>query len=185
MVAATLAFFLFLFLIFLLIILVLVKSRSGITAVPPGRIVYGDLQSKGTVLRSNNYGLSGKPDMVIRTGNFIIPYEYKSSRATNPRDGHLLQMAAYFLILEEVYPNLKIPYGVLKYEGSAFRVRNSLKLRTDLLYTMREMRSTYSMPDRAHSNPRRCISCSFRQSCPQSLINNDGWQEPRYEYVQQ
>lgn len=173
--------FAFLFLVVIIMLLVYVASRKKITAVPSGRVIYGDLVAKGTVLKSQRHKLSGKPDMVVRNGNSLIPYEYKSSRATVPRDGHLLQMAAYFLILEENYPQLSVPYGVIKYEGSAFKVKNTMKLRTDLLYTMEVMRMTGNMPVRKHTNPRRCMSCSFRQSCPQSLINNGDWQENPYE----
>ena len=181
-VPSAIALTLFLFLVGVISVIVYLRGRRRITALPPGKIVCGDLQSKGTVLKSLRYRVSGKPDMVVRNGNSVIPYEYKSSRASVPRGGHLLQMAAYFLILEENHPDLGVPYGVIKYQDSAFRVRNTMKLRSDLLHAMEEMRHTYDMPYRKHSNPRRCAGCSFRQTCPQSLINYEGWQENPHEY---
>lgn len=153
---------------FLLIWLALRRRRFD--SIPSGSMVYGDLYSRGSVLRSRTYKLTGKPDMVIRKGRSLIPYEYKHSDTTAPREGHLLQMGTYFLILEDLNPGFSIPYGVLKYDNNAFRVKNNADLRGKVLYRSDLIRSTVSVPARNHNNPRKCISCPFKTSCDQSLI---------------
>lgn len=157
-----------LFLAFLLIWVAFRRRRFD--SIPSGSMVYGDLHSKGSVLKSRTYRLTGKPDMVIRKGRFLIPYEYKHSDSTVPRDGHLLQMGAYFLILEDLNPGFTVPYGVLKYNNSAFRIKNSPDLRGKVLYKSDLIRRTVSEPARNHDNPRKCLSCPFKASCDQSLI---------------
>lgn len=159
-----------LFIALMLALSVTLYSRRKTFAIPRGAAVYGDLKSEGKILHSARFGLSGKPDKVIQRGRQLIPYEYKSTNSDSPRPGHMLQMAAYFLILEEAYPGVVIKYGVLKYRNYAFRIENSPQLKERLLSTVRQMRRTEGMPERKHDNPRRCISCSFREACSQSLI---------------
>lgn len=139
-------------------------------AIPKGLPVYSDLKAEGRILRSSRYGLSGKPDKVVQEGSAIIPYEYKSTDANRPREGHMLQMAVYFLILEENFPGSTVEYGVLKYRNCAFRIENSAKLRDELFHVIDGIRSNVGMPDRNHGSPRRCVYCSFRESCSQKLI---------------
>lgn len=144
--------------------------RRKAYAIPTGTAVYGDLKSQGKILRSERYKLSGKPDMVIQRGKRIIPFEYKTTDANAPRGGHMLQMGVYFLILEELYPDREIRYGVLKYRNYAFRIENSPNLRVKLLDTLDKMRANTGVPARNHNNPRRCVYCSFRDNCSQRLI---------------
>lgn len=137
---------------------------------PAGNQVYGDLMAEGKIMQSRNFGLSGKPDKVVKNGMNIIPYEYKSTDANTPREGHMLQMAAYFVILEENYPGLNVEYGVLKYKNCAFRIENDPRLRGELFRIMDRMRSNLGEPNRNHDSPRRCVYCSFRETCSQKLI---------------
>ncbi len=140
-------------------------------AIPRGKEVYQDLSIKGKILRSYNYGISGKPDMVMQKGNTLIPYEYKTTDARRPRDGHIYQMVAYFLILEDLYPERQIPYGVLKYKNEAFRIDNIRENREKLLGVLNEMRSQYGQPERNHDQSGRCFHCSFNEVCQQKLIS--------------
>lgn len=159
------------FLIALLLYLSLVFSRSKKKyAFPQGETVYGDLKAEGRILRSRTHGLSGKPDKVVQNKNLIIPYEYKSTNASRPREGHMLQMAAYFLILEENYPDNEVKYGVLKYKNYAFRIENSDSLKRELFMVMKQIRSGTGMPERNHNNRGRCAFCSFRETCLKKLI---------------
>ncbi len=164
--------------IFLLAILLKLRHRRKALAVPEGREIYEDLQSKGRILKSVELGITGKPDMIIRKGKDIIPYEYKSTNASSPRDGHLYQMFAYFAILEENYPGLSIPYGVLKYREAAFRVHNSAENRRKLISILDEMRNSDGYVVRNHSNRGKCFRCSFREVCRQSLIKPSGNPHP-------
>ncbi len=166
-------------LIMLLLVLMLLlfvggrlRRKEKSYAIPKGKEVYEDLETKGKILRSYRYGLSGKPDMIKRKGNAMIPYEYKTTDAQVPRDGHIFQMVTYFVILEELYPHLDIPYGVLKYKNQAFRIDNIPENRNRLMRIVSEMRSTFIEPERNHNSTGRCFKCSFSQICQQKLISS-------------
>lgn len=148
------------------------KKKEGEYAIPKGKEVYEDLATHGRILRSLNYGLSGKPDMVVRKRNTLIPYEYKTTDAKTPRDGHIYQMVAYFLILEDLYPNMDVPYGVLKYKNQAFRIENIDENKERLLRIVGRMRSDYGEPERNHSSSGRCFKCSFNEICEQKLFSS-------------
>lgn len=148
------------------------RKKEKSYAIPRGEEVYEDLETRGKILRSYRYGLSGKPDMIKRKGNTIIPYEYKTTDARIPRDGHIYQMVTYFIILAELYPSLEIPYGVLKYKNQAFRIDNIPENRSKLLGIVDEMRSSFMEPERNHNNSGRCFKCSFNGVCQQKLISS-------------
>lgn len=147
------------------------KKKEKEYAIPKGKEVYDDLSTKGKILRSMNYGLSGKPDMVMRKGRTLIPYEYKTTDAKTPRDGHIFQMVAYFLILEDLYPNMDIPYGVLKYRNEAFRIENIEENKERLLRVVDRMRFEAGEPMRNHSSSGRCFKCSYNEICGQKLFS--------------
>ena len=140
------------------------------TVEPGSDPVYDDLTSRGKVLLCHRLKISGKPDMILRKGNLIIPMEYKSTRAETPRTGHILQMAAYFAILEANFPGKMVNYGILEYSGNKFKIRNTEELRTKLITVLREMRSVNGIPERKHHNSGKCFRCSFNESCQQNLI---------------
>jgi CRISPR-associated protein Cas4 len=150
-------------------IYVMVQARRRFS-IPSGKGFYQDLGSKGKILRSESYGISGKPDMIKRKRHKLIPYEYKSGNSDSPREGHVFQMAAYFLILEENFPRFSVPYGILKYNNTSFVIRNEKRMRERLLYVVEEMRSQYAEPTRNHKSRVRCLRCSFNEICEQSLI---------------
>lgn len=147
------------------------RKKGKSYAIPKGKEVYQDLNIKGKILRSYNYGISGKPDMVMKQGNSLIPYEYKTTDANTPRDGHIYQMVAYFLILEDMFPQRNIPYGVLKYRNEAFRIENIEENKVKLLRVLREMRTQQGEPERNHDHSGRCFHCSYNQFCQQKLIS--------------
>jgi CRISPR-associated exonuclease Cas4 len=148
--------------------LVLARKRRTYS-VPAGKKLYGDMLTKGAVLRSEKYRLSGKPDMVTRKGREIIPYEYKSGNADTPRSGHMLQMGAYFLILEDLYPGSRIPYGILKYRNSTFRIENTSRLKSRVLLAAGEIRAVSGIPARNHDSRVRCFRCPYKEVCSQNL----------------
>lgn len=166
-------YLLFIILLGFIMLIVTGSSTSRKYSVPAGTEIYQDMHSSGKVLRSHRFGITGKPDKVIRKRNKIIVYEYKSSSAERPRRGHLLQMGAYFLILEEMFPQYMVDYGILKYRDHTYRIENTQKLRDDVVnaaHLMRNIASVDGYPARNHSNPGRCFKCPFKSGCSQSLI---------------
>jgi CRISPR-associated exonuclease Cas4 len=116
--------------------------------------------------------LAGKPDYVVRDGRAIIPVEVKSSRAPaeGPRQGHLLQLAAYCLLVEET-EGVRPAYGILSYADQAFRVDNTHELRRALLATLETMRRDLARDRsrRSHADPARCRRCGVRAECDERL----------------
>ncbi|MCE5296387.1 MAG: PD-(D/E)XK nuclease family protein, partial [Euryarchaeota archaeon] len=73
------------------------KGESHINA----RIKYIGTDSS-TLLRSERYGLTGRPDYILQENGGIVPVEMKSGRRPKgPLFSHIVQLAAYCLILDE------------------------------------------------------------------------------------
>ena len=154
-------------------LLALVVSRflrvsSGL---PGGAVVYSDAGGEGgEALYSPRYGLSGKPDYVVRLGGGrVVPVEVKSGRAPGgglPRRSHRLQLACYCLLLEE--SGRRVPYGVVKYRDREIEVPYTPALRSELLEVLALMREGGGAR-RDHREPRRCAACSYAAVCDQRL----------------
>jgi CRISPR-associated exonuclease Cas4 len=147
------------------------------TGLPGGRIVYadtGDWRAPDSPLFSAHYGLTGKPDYLVKTRAGLIPVEVKSGSAPpQPHPSHVLQLAAYCLLVEEAEGRAP-GYGLIKYADAVFRVEYTPPLRRELLALLDSMRYSYSGSDRrgvprSHDEPRRCAGCGYRPLCDQAL----------------
>lgn len=117
------------------------------------RLIYTDQKSSnkndgityGKLLFSEEYNITGKPDFIYRnilTGK-LFPVEIKSGKVKDkkyPYDGDLMQLALYFLLIEDIY-NKKPKSGKLIYSDYMFTVKNSRRLRNELFKTLKEMRN--------------------------------------------
>ncbi len=134
-------------------------------------MVYSDLDRPAKALFSKRYGIAGKPDYIVKDAsiNAIIPVEVKSGQAKKPYNNHVLQLAAYCLLVEENY-NKPVPYGIIVYaDGRQHRVYFNEALRSDLLGTVQEMR--IMLRDKRHyrgnDHKERCRFCSLQAECKQ------------------
>lgn len=98
----------------------------------------------GKILYSNKYDLKGKPDYIVKKhfSNKILPVELKSGSVKNgdvPYKGDLMQLTAYFLIIEDLYEK-RPPFGYLVYSDFSFKVKNTRKLRKECLNNLKNMR---------------------------------------------
>ena len=124
-------------------------------------------------LDSARYGLIGRPDYLVRVENGIAPVELKSGKAPRsgrPYGGHLLQLAAYCLLVEDVC-QAYVPFGVLEYEDRSIPVEYTSSLREDLLNLIEEMRSAKRLGELhiSHNSHGKCRSCGFRDVCGEGL----------------
>ena len=153
------------------------RRRAGM---PVGRIVYSDTrqwQSGAEPLYAPSANLTGRPDYLVRRWNRFIPVEVKSTAPpAEPYRSHVLQLAAYCLLVEEVYGR-RPPYGLLHYAGGSgpeqtFAIRYTRALEEELLGTMGWMREDWQQKraDRDHDDPARCRSCSYAEYCDQRLV---------------
>ncbi len=148
------------------------RSRAGL---PAGQVIYSDTsrwQRAERPLFSRRHQLAGKPDYVVREGRAVIPVEVKSSHspASGPREGHILQLAAYCLLVEET-EGARPAYGIIQYADRAFRVDNTPELARTLLTTLDAMRRDMARgrSHRSHSDAARCRRCGVRSACKERL----------------
>jgi CRISPR-associated exonuclease Cas4 len=148
------------------------RSEAGL---PKGQVIYSDTsrwQRAERPLFSRRHQLAGKPDYLVREGRAVIPIEVKSSRAPafGPRQGHILQLAAYCLLVEET-GGIRPTYGLIQYADRTFRVDNTPELVRTLLATLDAMRRDMArgQSHRSHNDPARCHRCSVRAACEERL----------------
>jgi CRISPR-associated exonuclease Cas4 len=148
------------------------RQKSGL---PTGRLIYADTredwQANDRPLYSSAYHLTGKPDYLVETSLGLIPVEVKSSDAPDvPYLGHLLQLAAYCLLVEEITGRTP-PHGLLKYADALYEVDFTQELRRELLKTMADMRQDRlaETVNRNHDQPQKCLACGFYDVCDEAL----------------
>ena len=147
------------------------RRASGL---PSGRVVYSDTGSWRRVeqtLLSRRYGLVGKPDYIVEEGDGWTPVEVKPTRrAETPYLSDVLQLAAYCLLIEDVWG--KAPRrGLLRYAERTFAVDYTPDLRQVLMDTLAETRDRLNAADvaRDHDEPGRCAACGVRAACDERL----------------
>jgi CRISPR-associated exonuclease Cas4 len=152
--------------------------RSGMvrreTGLPVGRVTYVDTGAWDRCDRplfSNRHRLTGRPDYLVRVREGLVPVEVKSgSGLEQPYKAHVLQLAAYCLLVEEQEGRLP-PYGILKYDDRAFELDYTPDLRAELLDALDAMRRDLRAHEvgRSHAEPARCRGCGYREQCEQRL----------------
>jgi CRISPR-associated exonuclease Cas4 len=149
------------------------REESGL---PAGRLIYADgsqtdWHPPAKPLYSARYRLVGKPDYLVRTGDGIIPVEVKSAPTPDiPYLGHILQLAAYCLLVEETTDQTP-PHGLLKYADALYEIDFTAELRAELLDTLADMRRDRLARNvaRNHDQPNKCARCGFRPGCDEAL----------------
>lgn len=168
--------------VFILALLLFWQSgrQTKAAGLPGGRLIYADTTRWGKLeepLYDAESGLSGKPDYLIEKGREIIPVEVKSSRPPiGPYDSHIFQLAAYCLLVQQVY-GVRPPYGILHYDSPdhqsrTFAVDYTPELERQVTLLLAEMRLQEKRTDvpRSHQASARCKGCGFRTICDQRLV---------------
>ena len=150
------------------------RTQSG-AGLPIGRVIYSDTsgwRSLEKPLFSRTHRLTGKPDYLVQQGREIIPIEVKSAQApgAGPRRSHVLQLAAYCLLIEATYRQIP-KYGIVKYADRMFAVDYTDALRSELLNVIGAMRDDLARgaAERSHDEAARCAHCGYRHACPERL----------------
>jgi len=154
------------------------RSRAA-TGLPTGRLVYVDTTHWRPVERplfSRQHRLAGRPDYLVQRRGELVPVEVKSSTAPpdGPHSSHMLQLAAYCLLVEETYQR-RPPHGLIVYAGdvqATYQVDFTPALEEKLLAIMDQMRCDLAQgrAGRDHAQAARCQACGYRYACDQSLI---------------
>jgi CRISPR-associated exonuclease Cas4 len=153
-------------------------GRAGrkLSGLPSGAVIYDDMGEGGLepeTIYSPGLGLAGRPDYLLQDDDgSVVPVEVKSADApAEPYDGHVLQLAAYCLLVEEAY-GIRPSYGILQYRDGAFTVDFTYELEADLLDLLETMRedALAGEVDRDHDDPARCANCGFLSYCDQRVV---------------
>ncbi len=134
-----------------------------------GRITYIGEGGEPRTLRSEEHGLAGRPDYILEMDGELVPVEVKTGRVPRgPLFSHILQLAAYCLLLEQ---EGKVSYGILRYGTVEHVIEFDQNLRSLLLTKLAEMRAAMASGSahRDHDRPGKCRSCSRRDACPERL----------------
>jgi CRISPR-associated exonuclease Cas4 len=117
-------------------------------------------------LRSTALGLSGLIDEIVITEDEVIVVDYKLSSWTG--DNHLVQLAAYAIMAEEVYQRPAHRGFVYLMKTRQFNecpvtpaLRNSV---IDTIHHIRRIRLYEQMPPPI-DNRNKCAGCEFRRFC--------------------
>ena len=133
------------------------RSAGELVAIDAGEAV---------TLRSERYRLAGRPDALrrLRDGR-LVPMELKSRAAPagGPATSHVVQVAAYCLLIEETTGRAP-PFGLLRYgDGVEFRIPWDPEARARLLRLRAELDRPYD--GRATPSRAKCARCGWRAVC--------------------
>ncbi len=143
---------------------------------PPGRLRFADSgEVRGSLLFARTIALRGRPDLLIEDGGMVIPVEVKTGRTPDaPYRGHIMQLLAYCLLVEETHGR-RPAHGVLRYPERDFRIaydaRNERELRELVDAILAEKRARREQ-HRSHRQVRRCAACGYRDRCPERLTDS-------------
>jgi CRISPR-associated exonuclease Cas4 len=154
------------------------------TELPAGDVVYSDTGIEQAVLKplvSRRYGLVGKPDYLVEVvqggRRLVVPLEVKSrKRPAAALEGHVLQLATYCLLVEEVY-GVRPPHGYLRYADTTVEVSFSNELRRAVIDAAAAIRKARKQGNvrRSHQDTGRCARCGYIESCgADALIQGRG-----------
>lgn len=123
-------------------------------------------------LRSRRYGLTGRPDRLVRIGRrMVIPEEWKSGRVL--RHWHRIQVGVYLLLIEDRLC-VKPPHGfVVLGDGTRHRIDNTAELRAEVLELARRMRALKAKPAEplpVRPVPGQCPPCGMLGHCRQARL---------------
>jgi CRISPR-associated exonuclease Cas4 len=122
---------------------------------------------------SARYGISGRPDRIVKTVSGIVPVELKSGKAprTGPHKAQLAQLAVYCLLIEDQFQTTVVE-GIIEFSDSSITVPFNSQMRAwilSLIDEVQEAKQQGARPRRSHNQPGRCRGCGFRESCREAL----------------
>jgi CRISPR-associated exonuclease Cas4 len=158
------------------VVLLVISRRIGQeSGMPEGEVFYEDASGQAQEqFVSKRLLMAGKPDYLVKDKNGnLIPIEVKSGdapRAGRPYESHLMQLAAYFFLLEDVLQR-PVPYGLIRYRNRTLRIANTDELRARLMEVIAQMRRLMARGEarRNHNQGLRCHRCSMAHACDERL----------------
>lgn len=147
----------------------LIEERQRTLGLPAGELVYEDADGQGEPLSSSEYPLVGKPDYVVQLPDGRpVPVELKPNvhDASAPYSNHIIQVAAYCLILEDYFEQAPT-HGILRYADREFTVEFTPSVRKKVIRLLTEMAQCTEQQPPPLKNQRaaKCRACTFQAVC--------------------
>jgi CRISPR-associated exonuclease Cas4 len=117
--------------------------------------------------------LRGRPDYLLRHRKGLIPVELKPLRTSRSLyESDRLQIATYLMLVKAANPDASVPYGVVRYKDTTFRVYLTEELEARCLVIADQVRAAKraTVVHRTHNVPAKCRACSHRTTCGESLV---------------
>jgi CRISPR-associated exonuclease Cas4 len=122
-------------------------------------------------LTSRRYGLTCRPDRLVRTGSAVVPEEWKSSLRVWP--SHRAQLGVAFLVIEDRFKVRPTHGFVVLGDGTRERVENTDDLRAWVLGVADQIRAARAAVGEAipvDPRPGQCRRCGMRGHCGQARL---------------
>jgi CRISPR-associated exonuclease Cas4 len=147
----------------------LIAEKQRELGLPQGELVYQDADGQGEPLTSRAYPLVGKPDYVVKLPDGRpVPVELKLNvtDVSAPFSNHVVQVAAYCLILEEYFEHPPT-YGIVRYADCEFTIDYTPALRKKVIRLLGIMQkcSQQQPPPLANQKAAKCRACDFKPIC--------------------
>jgi CRISPR-associated exonuclease Cas4 len=147
----------------------LIAERHRALGLPAGELVYEDADGEGETLSSSAFPLVGKPDYIVRLPDGRpVPIELKPGvqNASTPYSNHIIQLAAYCLILEDYFEQPPT-HALLRYADREFTIDYTPALRRKVIKLLAEMErcSEQQPPSLANQRAAKCRVCPFQPAC--------------------
>jgi len=148
----------------------LIVERHRALGLPDGELVYEDADGMGEPLSCSEYPLVGKPDYVVKLADGRpVPIELKLNvhDVTAPYTNHMIQLAAYCLILEDYFVQAPT-HGILRYADRDFTIEYTPALKKKVIRLLTEMAhcNEKQPPPLAKQRVAKCRACTFQAICP-------------------
>src|SRR6266567_1608591 len=148
----------------------LIAERHRALGLPEGELVYEDADGQGEPLSSSAYPLVGKPDYIVKLPDGRpVPIELKLTvhDVTAPHTNHMIQLAAYCLILEDYFVQAPT-HGILRYANCEFTIDYTPAMRKKVIRLLAEMErcNEQQPPPLANQRAAKCRVCTFQAICP-------------------
>ncbi len=116
---------------------------------------------------SKKYALSGKLDMLVKKERELIPIEMKYT-LSRPGLNHKYQLAAYMIILEDVY-QMPVRKGIIhiipKKDSYSYKNTDSLREKVkEIIFNIRQMISDERYPKKV-LGWKKCKDCEYQNYC--------------------
>ncbi|GLV58893.1 hypothetical protein KDH_57210 [Dictyobacter sp. S3.2.2.5] len=148
----------------------LVREHHQALGLPFGELMYENVDGRGDPITSDEHFLQGKPAYIVKLpDNRLLPVDIKpvALNAMTPEGHHVLQVAAYCLILEE-YSEDPPTHGILRYSDREFPIEYTPALRKKVLRHLKQMDlSSAEMPPALQKQKvAKCRACIYQPICP-------------------